>query len=113
MYHDVMTCVRTCDGDTNDFPIKIGPHQGSTLSPYLFALVMDEVTRDIQGDIPWCMLFADDVVLVDESRIGVNRKLELWRNTLESKGFRLSRTKTEYMMCEFSATRQEEGGVSL
>ena len=46
-------------------------------SPYLFALVMDEVTRDIQGDIPWCMLFVDDVVLVDESRAGVNRKLEL------------------------------------
>ena len=29
--------------------------------------------------------FADDVVLVDESRAGVNRKLELWRRTLESK----------------------------
>ncbi|KAG2549704.1 hypothetical protein PVAP13_9KG354113 [Panicum virgatum] len=68
---------------------------------------MDEVTRDIQGEIPWCMLFADDVVLVDESRAGVNRKLELWRRTLESKGFRLSRTKTEYMMCDFSATRHE------
>ncbi|KAG2558272.1 hypothetical protein PVAP13_8NG180401 [Panicum virgatum] len=56
---------------------------------------MDEVTRDIQGEIPWCMLFADDVVLVDKSRAGVNRKLELWRRTLESKGFRLSRTKTD------------------
>src|SRR6266498_223783 len=43
MYHDVVTCVRTCDGDTDDFPIKIGLHQGSALSPYLFALVMDEV----------------------------------------------------------------------
>ncbi|KAG2634318.1 hypothetical protein PVAP13_2NG191006 [Panicum virgatum] len=74
---------------------------------------MDEVTRDIQGEIPWCMLFADDVVLVDESRAGVNRKLELWRRTLESKGFRLSRTKTEYMMCDFSATRHEGGDVSL
>jgi hypothetical protein len=48
------------------------------------------------------MLFADDVVLVDDSRTGVNRKLELWRQTLESKGFRLSRTKTEYMRCSFS-----------
>jgi len=69
-----------------------------------FALVMDEVIRDIQGDILWCMLFADDMMLVDESREGVNRKLELWRHTLESKGFRLSRTKTEYMRCDFSAT---------
>jgi hypothetical protein len=74
---------------------------------------MDEVTRDIQGDIPWCMLFADDVVLVDESRAGVNRKLELWRHTLESKGFRLSRIKTEYMMCDFSATSHEDGDVRL
>jgi hypothetical protein len=113
MYKDAMTCVRTCDGDTSDFPIKIGLHQGSALSPYLFALVMDEVTRDIQGDIPWCMLFADDVVLVDESRVGVNMKLELWRHTLESRGFRLSRTKTEYMMCDFSPTRHEDGDVSL
>jgi hypothetical protein len=66
--------------------------------------VIGEVTRDIQGDIPWCMFFVDDVVLVDESR-GVNRKLELWRQTLESKGFRISRTKTEYMRCDFGKAR--------
>jgi hypothetical protein len=60
------------DGDTNDFSINIGLHQGSVLNPYLFALVMDEVTRDIQCGIPWCMLFTDDVVLVDES---VKRRL--------------------------------------
>ena len=113
MYKNVMTFVRTCGGDTTDFPINICLHQGSALRPYLFALVMDEVTGDIQGDIPWCMLFADDVVLVDESRAGVNRKLELWRHKLESKGFRLSRTKTEYMMCDFSAFRHEGGDVSL
>ena len=39
--------------------------------------------------------------------------LELWRRTLESKGFRLSRTKTEYMICDFSVTRHEGGDVSL
>jgi hypothetical protein len=59
------------------------------------------------------MLFADDVVLVHESREGVNMKLELWRQTLESKGFRLSRTKTEYMWCDFSGVRCKDEGVSL
>jgi hypothetical protein len=55
----------------------------------------------------------DDVVLVDDSRTGVNRKLELWRQTLELKGFRLSKTKTEYMRCGFSTTRHKEEEVSL
>jgi hypothetical protein len=113
MYDKVVTSVRTTDGDTDVFPINIGLHQGLTLSPYLFALVIYEVTRDIQGDIPWCMLFADDVVLVDENREGVNIKLELWRQTLESKGFRISRTKTEYMRCDFGTTISEDGDVSL
>jgi hypothetical protein len=113
MHDNVVTSVRTSDGDTNDFSINIGLHQGSALSPYLFALVMDEVTRDIQGGITWCILFADDVVLVDESRTGVDQKLELWRRTLKAKGFRLSRSKTEYMKCDFSFTTQEEGDVRL
>jgi Reverse transcriptase (RNA-dependent DNA polymerase) len=79
MYTNVVTCVRVCDGESDVFPIKIGLHQGSALSPYIFTLVIDEITKNIQGDIPWCILFTDDVVLIDESRIGVNQKLELWR----------------------------------
>jgi hypothetical protein len=59
------------------------------------------------------MLFADDVVFVDESRIGVDQKLELWRLTLKAKCFSLSRSKTEYMKCDFSATTQEDGDVRL
>jgi hypothetical protein len=113
MYDNVVTSVRTSDRDTNDFPINIGLHQGSALSPYPFALVMNEFTRDIQGGISCCMLFADDVILVDESRTGVDQKLELWRRTLEAKSFRLSRFKTEYMKCDFSTTTQEEGDVRL
>jgi hypothetical protein len=42
-----MTSDRTSDGDTNDFSINIGLYQWLALSPYLFALVMDEVTRNI------------------------------------------------------------------
>ena len=35
MHEEASTSVRTQDGDTVDFPITIGLHQGSTLSPYL------------------------------------------------------------------------------
>ena len=42
-------------------------HQGSTLSLYLFALVMDELTGLIQDEVLWPILFVDDIVLVDET----------------------------------------------
>jgi len=77
MYDGVVANVRTYGGITSNFSITTRLHQGSTLSPFLFAIVMDELTRAIQDEIPWCMLFADDIILVDEMRAGVNVKLEL------------------------------------
>ena len=79
MYDRVVANVRTCGGITNDFSIIIGLHQGSALSPFLFSIVMDELTSAIQDELPWCMLFVNDIVLVDETRAEVNVKLELWR----------------------------------
>lgn len=55
---------------------------------------MDELTRSIQEEVPWCRLFVDDVVLIDETKEGVNAKLESWRDALESRGLGISRTKT-------------------
>ena len=43
---------------------------------------MDELTKSIQEEVLWCMLFADDIVLMDEIRHGVNVKLEIWWNAL-------------------------------
>jgi len=53
----------------------------------------------IQDEIPWSILFVDDIFIIDEFREGVNTKLELWRNTLESQSFGLSRSKAEYLHC--------------
>ncbi|XP_065866590.1 uncharacterized protein [Euphorbia lathyris] len=51
------------------------------------------------------------IVLVDETKEGVEMKLELWRQTLESRGFKLSRSKTEYLECKFSGRRSREAGT--
>ncbi|GKC84369.1 reverse transcriptase domain-containing protein, partial [Tanacetum coccineum] len=42
-------------------------HQGSAINPYFLALILDELSRGIQEDIPWCLVFVDDIVLVLES----------------------------------------------
>ena len=47
--------------------------------------------------------------LIDESREGVNTKLERWRDTLEAKDSRPNRSKTEYLHCRFSV---EKGGIA-
>ncbi|WMV12452.1 hypothetical protein MTR67_005837 [Solanum verrucosum] len=77
MYGGPKTWVRTVGGDSEHFPVEMGLHQGSVLNPFLFALVMDELTRSIQEKVPWCILFADDIVLIDETRDRVNARLEI------------------------------------
>ena len=52
------------------------------------------------------MLFADDIVLVNETRCGIKVKLEMQWDALDSKGFWLGRTKIEYIKCKFSKSRQ-------
>ena len=47
-----MTTVRTTVGETNDFPITVDLYKGSALNLYLFALVMDELTKHMQDEIP-------------------------------------------------------------
>ena len=108
MYSAVGTCVRTPVGDTQYFPVEVGLHQGSVLSPLLFIMILDVITRDIQAPIPWCMLFADDIVLIAEFRNDVNINLERWRTSLEGYGLRLSRSKTEYQCANFSEEVHEE-----
>jgi len=63
MYEGDSISVSTHDGSTDEFPITTGSHQGSTVSPYLFNLVLDVLTEHIQELAVRCMSFVDDVVL--------------------------------------------------
>jgi len=54
---------------------------------------MVEIIRVIQEKVPLCMLFADDIVLVDKSLENVNNRLNKWRVALEGKLLRISKSK--------------------
>lgn len=58
--------MRSLCGETEDFNVRIGMHQGTTFSFYIFFLVMNENINDIQGGVPWCMLYVGDMVLIGE-----------------------------------------------
>ena len=97
MYEDCKTVVSCAIGVTEEFKVEVGLHQGSALSPFLFAVVMDRLTDEVRQESPWTMMFADDIVICSESREQVEEKLELWRFALERRGMKVSRNKTEYM----------------
>ncbi|KAK3563150.1 hypothetical protein QTP86_016389 [Hemibagrus guttatus] len=96
--------------ETEEFNVEVGLHQGSALSPFLFAMVMDQLSEEVRQESPWTMMFADDIVICSESREQVEENLERWRFVLETRGMKVSRSKTEYMCVN---VREGSGTVRL
>ena len=63
-------------GLTDKIPVSAGPHQLSSLSPYLFTMIVDVSACRIKDLSPWCMLYADAIVLCGKRRQEVEKKLE-------------------------------------
>lgn len=102
IYEWVSTSIWTHGGEVDDFPITISLHQGSTLIPCLFTLILDVLTEHIQELALRGILFVDDTILLEESKENLNEMLETWRRVLETHSFRLSKSKMEYMECKFN-----------
>ena len=49
------------------FNVKVGLHQGSALSPLLFVIVMEMISRELRAGLPLELLYADDLILMAES----------------------------------------------
>ncbi len=66
---------RTSGGTTIEFPIY---RFASRININSISLcTSDGLTKLIQEEVPWFMPFANDILLVDEIRCGVNVKLEI------------------------------------
>ena len=60
-------------------------HQGSVLSPFLLALVVDVVTGFPRECTLSELLYADDLVLISETFKGLRNTLLKWKEAFESK----------------------------
>ena len=76
IYTGAKTVVRTAYGNSSGSEVKVGMQQGSALSPLLFVIVMEAISRKL----PWQLLYADDVVVVTETEEDLTKRLN------ESKG---------------------------
>ena len=113
MYDGCTTSVRTLIGSTESFEVKVGLHQGSALSRLLFIIVMDVISQEVGRGPPHAILFAEDLVVCENTREEAEEQLELWGNAIENKGLRVSRNKTEYLPPSSCHDKVKLGGEEL
>ena len=107
MYEGARTRVKSSVGLTDMIPVGVGLHQGSSLSPYLFAMIMDVLARGIKDISPWCMLYADDIVLCGTRSDVVEKKLEEWRRAMEDRKKEKKRKKLYFVMVTMSRLNRD------
>jgi len=73
-------------------------HQGSALSPLLFMIVMEAISREFRVALPWELLYADDLVVIGETEEELIKRLKEWKDNVESKGIRVNMNKTKVMI---------------
>ena len=119
MYANVRSLVCVGEGFSQEFEMKVGVHHGSVLSPLLFIIVLEALSREFWAGVPWEDLYADDL----EECV---RRLLIWKEAMEKKVLRVNAGKTKVMICgtgldllqnsgEYSCAvcRTEEGNNSI
>src|SRR5437867_5743407 len=110
MYEGGTASIRTNGEDSENFEVRVGVHQGSVLSPILFNIVMQAIADNFKKGLPWKLLYADDVVLLSESRIEFEKRLTEWMARLKEKGLRVNIGKTKAMNCKVGVGQVENSG---
>ena len=88
------------------FQVGVGLRQGCALSPILFVIYMDRISRRSRGveglqvgDLKIAsLLFADDVVLMASSAVDLQHSLDQFVAECEAAGMRISTSKSEAMV---------------
>ena len=67
MYENVRSRVWVGEGLSDEFEVQVDVHQGSVLSPLLFIIVLEALSREFRAGVPWDDLYADDLVIIADS----------------------------------------------
>ncbi|KAK3552360.1 hypothetical protein QTP86_011286 [Hemibagrus guttatus] len=108
LYNRTRSLVRIVSCKSDLFPVHVGLRQGCPLSPVLFIVFMDRISRRSQrlegvrfGDHRISLLiFADDVVLLAPSSLYLQHALGHFAAECEAVGMRVSTSKSEAMVLD-------------
>ena len=91
-YEEAKTKAKVGSELSDEFSVKVGVHQAYVLSLLLLAMVVDEVTENARKDGMQQILYAGDLVLMEETLEELRENFDEWREAFESKGMRESQS---------------------
>jgi len=59
---------------------------------------MEAISREFRVALPWELLYADDLVVIAETEERLIKRLNEWKDNVESKGVRVNMNKTKVMI---------------
>ena len=103
IYENVGSRVRVNETFNKDSPVQLRLHQGSVLSPLLFVIVLEALSRVIRSVCLEELLYAGDFAVVTETLEGLNGRPEVWKGALEPKWLRVNVKKAKMMISDENA----------
>ncbi|KAK3561638.1 hypothetical protein QTP86_011885 [Hemibagrus guttatus] len=108
LYNRSRSLVRIASCKSDLFPVHVGLQQGCPLSPVLFIVFMDRISRRSQGleGVRFgdhrisSLIFADDVVLLASSGLDLQHAMGHFAAECEAAGMRVSTSKSEAMVLD-------------
>ena len=98
LHDDAKTKVRVGSAYSEEFEVKVNVHQGSVLLSLLFAVFVDFITEKARRGVVNELLFADDLVLVNETMEDLKERFWNWKDALQSKGLKVNSRKAKVMV---------------
>ena len=82
MYNGANSKARINGSYSDEFEVKVGIHQGLVLSPLLFTIVLEAISREFHTSCPWQLRYADYLVLVAETLNLLIEKWKFWKDNM-------------------------------
>ena len=109
MYTNAKSSVRINGQFSSWFEVQVGVHQASVISPLLFIIVMEALSRHFRTGCPCELLYADDLVIIAETISELLEKFRVWKANLKSKGLRVNFDKTKILVSAHNAHKTVDG----